>query len=37
MLQDLNYEKNDEIAAVAKIEQKLIRSGILTRDTCILF
>ena len=28
MLQDLSYEKNDEIAAVAEIEQKLIRSGI---------
>ena len=29
MLQDLNYEKNDEIAAIAEIEQKVIISGIL--------
>ena len=28
MLQDLNYEKNDEIAAIAEIEQNLIKSGI---------
>ena len=28
MLQDLSYEKNDEIAATAEIEQKLIKSGI---------
>ena len=28
MVQDLSYEKNDEIAAIAKIEQKLIRSVI---------
>ena len=28
MLQDLNYEKNDEIAAIAEIEQRLERSGI---------
>ena len=28
ILQDLNYEKNDEIVAIAKIELKLIRSGI---------
>ena len=26
MLQDLNYEKNNEILAIAKIEQKLIKS-----------
>ena len=31
MLQDLNYEKNDEIAAIAKIKQKLIKSQILKR------
>ena len=31
ILQDLNYEKNDEIAAIAKIEQKLIKSGILKK------
>ena len=42
MLQDLSYEKNDEIAAIAEIEQKLIRSGILKnrlfqRDIYILF
>ena len=29
MLQDSNYENNDEVAAIAKIEQKLIKSGIL--------
>ena len=29
ILQDLNYEKNDEIAAIAEIEQKVIISGIL--------
>ena len=28
MLRDLSYEKNDEIAAIAEIKQKLIRSGI---------
>ena len=27
MLQDLHYEKSDEIVEIAKIEQKLIRSG----------
>ena len=31
MLQDLNYEKNDEIAAIAKINQKLIKSQISKR------
>ena len=31
MLQNLNYEKNDEIASIAKIEQKLIKPGILKR------
>ena len=31
MLQDLSYEKNDEIAAVAEIEQMLIKSGILKK------
>ena len=31
MLQDLNYEKNDEIAVIAKLEQKLIKSEILKR------
>ena len=31
ILQDLNYEKNDEIAVIAKIEQKLIKSGILKK------
>ena len=31
LLQDLNYEKNDEIAVTAKVEQKLIKSGILKR------
>ena len=29
MLQDLSYEMNDEIAAIAEIEQKLLKSGIL--------
>ena len=28
MLQDLNYEKTDEIVAIAEIEQGLIKSGI---------
>ena len=28
MLQDLNYKKNDEIAAIPEIRQKLIKSGI---------
>ena len=28
MLQDLSYEKNDEIVEIAKIELKLQRSGI---------
>ena len=28
MLQDLNYKKNIEIAAIVEIEQKQIRSGI---------
>ena len=49
MLQDLNYEKNDEIAAIAKIELQLIRSGIskelirlkkkqlFQKNICILF
>ena len=42
MLQDLNCEKNDEIAAIVEIEQKLIRSGILKnrlfqRDIYIMF
>ena len=32
MLQDLSYEKNDEIAAIAEIEQKLIQSGILKKS-----
>ena len=27
MVQDLHYEKSDEIVEIAKIEQKLIRSG----------
>ena len=31
MLQDLKYEKNDKIVAIARIEQKLIRSGILNK------
>ena len=31
MFQDLNYEKNDEVAATAKLEQKLIKSGLLKR------
>ena len=32
MLQDLSYEKNDEIAAMAETEQKLIKSGILKKS-----
>ena len=28
MLQNLNYEKNDEIVEIAKIELEIIRSGI---------
>ena len=28
MLQDLNYENNNEIAVIVEIEQRLIKSGI---------